>query len=76
MDSIRDEEIVLSWHPRPPRDAVRYRRAIRGGLGGPIYVAFEGHGPVWRVAQAHVSGHDDRREDVRRVLQAVGLPVE
>lgn len=76
MDSIRGEEIVLSWHPRTPRDALKYRKALQGGLGGPLYVAFDLHGTSWRVAQASVSGHDDRREDVRRVLQAVGLAIE
>lgn len=76
MQSIRDEEIALLWYPKTPSDADKYRNAIRGGLGGPMFVAFDRHGELWRVTQAHTSGDDDRREDVRRVLKAIGLAVE
>ncbi len=76
MESIRDDEIALLWYPKAPADADKYRNAIRGGLGGPLFAAFDRHGASWRVTQAHSKGDDDRRDDVRRVLLAVGLAVE
>lgn len=75
MESIRGDDILILWHPKPPTDVEKYRKALRGGLGGPLFVALDRRGELWTVTQAHATGADDRREDVRRVLQALGLPV-